>query len=157
MKPKIKKQIILHLPYLMFVYLFDKVAQAFRLAQGADLSAKLCWNGQKSITPVRQWNRPKQLPKMAAVTLSTTTIHLNLCSRKAAESEENLWHFSIAQMVFCRPSLSLWAQAPVSGVLSIFWGAMARTTLAQMLMYGREATTKTYKDSHPTLFRINRL
>ncbi len=41
MKPEIKKQIILHLPYLMFVYLFDKVAQAFRLAQGADLSAKL--------------------------------------------------------------------------------------------------------------------
>ena len=36
MKPEIKKQIILHLPYLMFVYLFDKVAQAFRLAQGAD-------------------------------------------------------------------------------------------------------------------------
>lgn len=41
MKPEIKKQIILHLPYLMFVYLFDKVAQAFRLAQGADFSAKL--------------------------------------------------------------------------------------------------------------------
>lgn len=41
MKPEIKKLIILHLPYLMFVYLFDKVAQAFRLAQGADLSAKL--------------------------------------------------------------------------------------------------------------------
>ena len=41
MKPEIKKQIILHLPYLMFVYLFGKVGQAFRLAQGADLSAKL--------------------------------------------------------------------------------------------------------------------
>ena len=46
MKPEIKKQIILHLPYLMFVYLFDKVAQAFRLAQGADLSAKLMNIGQ---------------------------------------------------------------------------------------------------------------
>lgn len=46
MKPEIKKQIILHLPYLMFVYLFDKVAQAFRLAQGADLSAKLLNIGQ---------------------------------------------------------------------------------------------------------------
>ncbi len=41
MKPEIKKQIILHLPYLAFVYLFGKVGQAFRLAQGADLSAKL--------------------------------------------------------------------------------------------------------------------
>ena len=46
MKPEIKKQIILHLPYLMFVYLFDKVAQAFRLAQGADFSAKLMNIGQ---------------------------------------------------------------------------------------------------------------
>lgn len=46
MKPEIKKLIILHLPYLMFVYLFDKVAQAFRLAQGADLSAKLMNIGQ---------------------------------------------------------------------------------------------------------------
>ena len=46
MKPEIKKQIILHLPYLMFVYLFGKVGQAFRLAQGADLSAKLMNIGQ---------------------------------------------------------------------------------------------------------------
>ena len=46
MKPEIKKQIILHLPYLMFVYLFGKVGQAFRLAQGADLSAKLLNIGQ---------------------------------------------------------------------------------------------------------------
>ena len=41
MKPEIKKQIMLHLPYLAFVYLFGKVGQAFRLAQGADLSGKL--------------------------------------------------------------------------------------------------------------------
>lgn len=46
MKPEIKKQIILHLPYLMFVYLFGKVGQAFRLAQGADLSVKLLNIGQ---------------------------------------------------------------------------------------------------------------
>lgn len=41
-----QKQIILHLPYLAFVYLFGKVGQAFRLAQGADLSAKLLHIGQ---------------------------------------------------------------------------------------------------------------
>lgn len=41
MKPEIKKQIILHLPYLAFVYLFGKVGQAFRLAPGANLSGKL--------------------------------------------------------------------------------------------------------------------
>ncbi len=31
MKPEVKKQIILHLPYLAFIYLFGKVGQAFRL------------------------------------------------------------------------------------------------------------------------------
>lgn len=41
MKPEIKKQIILHLPYLAFVHLFGKVGQAFRLAPGANLSGKL--------------------------------------------------------------------------------------------------------------------
>ena len=46
MKPEIKKQIILHLPYLALVYLFGKVGQAFRLAQGADLSGKLLNIGQ---------------------------------------------------------------------------------------------------------------
>ena len=46
MKPEIKKQVILHLPYLAFVYLFGKVGQAFRLAQGADLSGKLLHIGQ---------------------------------------------------------------------------------------------------------------
>ena len=37
----VKKLILLNLPYLLFVYPFDKVAQAFRLAPGADLSGKL--------------------------------------------------------------------------------------------------------------------
>ena len=36
-----KKLILTNLPYLLFVYPFDKAAQAFRLAPGADLSAKL--------------------------------------------------------------------------------------------------------------------
>ena len=37
----IKKLLILNLPYLLFVYPFDKLSQAIRLAPGADLSAKL--------------------------------------------------------------------------------------------------------------------
>lgn len=37
----IKKLILTNLPYLLFAYPFDKLAQAFRLAPGADLSAKL--------------------------------------------------------------------------------------------------------------------
>ena len=36
-----KKIFLLNLPYLLFVYPFDKLAQAFRLAPGADLSGKL--------------------------------------------------------------------------------------------------------------------
>lgn len=37
----VKKLLILNLPYLLFVYPFDKLAQAVRLAPGADLSAKI--------------------------------------------------------------------------------------------------------------------
>ncbi len=37
----LKKLILLNLPYLLFVYPFDKLSQAIRLAPGADLSAKL--------------------------------------------------------------------------------------------------------------------
>lgn len=36
-----KKLFLLNLPYLLFVYPFDKLAQAFRLAPGSDLSGKL--------------------------------------------------------------------------------------------------------------------
>lgn len=36
-----KKLFLLNLPYLLFVYPFDKLAQVFRLAPGADLSGKL--------------------------------------------------------------------------------------------------------------------
>ena len=40
MKPNIKKLLILNAPYLLFVYLFDKVGQAVRLAPGLDASEK---------------------------------------------------------------------------------------------------------------------
>ena len=35
-----KKALILNLPYLLFVYLFDKLCQAVRLAPGLDASEK---------------------------------------------------------------------------------------------------------------------
>ena len=41
MKPEWKKLLVLNLPYLLFVYLFAKCGQAYRLAAGADASAKL--------------------------------------------------------------------------------------------------------------------
>lgn len=41
MSINIKKIILPHLPYVLFIWPFDKVAQAFQLAGGADLSAKI--------------------------------------------------------------------------------------------------------------------
>ena len=41
MKPEMKKLIIANLPYLLFVYLFGKLGQAYRLAEGIDLFQKL--------------------------------------------------------------------------------------------------------------------
>ena len=41
MKPNVKKLLILNAPYLLFVWLFMKIGEAFRLSPGADLSGKL--------------------------------------------------------------------------------------------------------------------
>ena len=41
MKLELKKLLVLNLPYLLFVYLFAKCGQAYRLVAGADASAKL--------------------------------------------------------------------------------------------------------------------
>ena len=41
MKPEIKKLLILNLPYLLFVYLFDKAGAAVRLSPGMDASQKI--------------------------------------------------------------------------------------------------------------------
>ena len=46
MKPEIKKLLILNAPYLLFVYLFDKVGAAVRLSPGMDASAKLLHLGE---------------------------------------------------------------------------------------------------------------
>lgn len=53
-----KKLFLLNLPYLLFVYPFDKLAQAFRLAPGADLSGKLLSIGDlhgSAFLPVAQF------------------------------------------------------------------------------------------------------
>ncbi len=41
-----RKWVLPNLPYLFFVYLFDKAAQAFRLAPGADFSGKILYLGK---------------------------------------------------------------------------------------------------------------
>ena len=49
MKPEMKKLIIANLPYLLFVYLFGKLGQAYRLAEGIDLFQKLLQKGSHYI------------------------------------------------------------------------------------------------------------
>ena len=46
MKDKLRKYLLPNLPYLLFVYLFDKLCQAVRLAPGLDASEKLLHIGQ---------------------------------------------------------------------------------------------------------------
>ena len=46
MKPELKKLLILNLPYLLFVYLFDKIGQTVRLSPGVDLSGKVLSLGE---------------------------------------------------------------------------------------------------------------
>ena len=46
MKDKLRKYLLPNLPYLFFVYLFDKLCQAVRLAPGLDTSEKLLHIGQ---------------------------------------------------------------------------------------------------------------
>ena len=46
MKPEVKKLLILNAPYLLFVYLFDKVGAAVRLSPGMDASQKILHLGE---------------------------------------------------------------------------------------------------------------
>lgn len=49
----LKKQVILHLPYLLFLLVFAKLGQTVRLAPGADASQKLLGLGKRYNTPHR--------------------------------------------------------------------------------------------------------
>lgn len=46
MTDKVKKLVLINLPYLIFVYLFDKLCQGVRLSPGAAASEKLLHIGQ---------------------------------------------------------------------------------------------------------------
>ena len=50
----LKKQVILHLPYILFLLVFAKLGEAVRLAPGADASQKLlCRGGRALLSQVR--------------------------------------------------------------------------------------------------------
>jgi len=77
MKPNIKKLLILNAPYLLFVWLFMKIGEAFRLSPGADLSGKLLHMAKRSgslrgltsqgssYTSWRAWRKPLKAPCQA--------------------------------------------------------------------------------------------
>ena len=58
MTDKVKKLVLLNLPYLIFVYLFDKLCQGVRLSPGAAASEKLlhCDLFHEN-PPLKCWNR----------------------------------------------------------------------------------------------------
>ena len=63
-------------------------------------------------------------------------------AEQAAESEDLMEIFQLAQSILCRPSWSVWAVPCVSGAASTCWRVMDRITPAAMLIYGKEATTQ---------------
>ena len=62
-----------------------------------------------------------------------------------------IWSFSIPQSMSFRRSLRRLAVVLAFGASSIFWKATAMIILAQMLMYGREAQSKTRIASPATI------
>ena len=58
----LKKQVILHLPYVLFLLVFAKLGEAVRLAPGADASQKLLWNAERCCSEAHQsWTRTESL------------------------------------------------------------------------------------------------
>ena len=62
-----------------------------------------------------------------------------------------IWSFSIPQSMSFRRSLRRLAVVLAFGASSIFWKATAMIIRAQMLMYGREAQSKTKTASPATI------
>ena len=67
------------------------------------------------------------------------------------EKRRNICSFSLLPSPLCRPLWLPSALALACGAWSICWRAMARTTPALMLMYGREAQSKTRIASPATI------
>ena len=67
------------------------------------------------------------------------------------ELEKRIWNSSTLQSKFFRLWSSLWVLVWRYGVSSTFWKVTVTTTLRQMLMYGREAQSKTRIASPATI------
>ena len=73
------------------------------------------------------------------------------CRKNKRQKVRTLWNFSTAQSILCRRLWSVWAVPCVSGAASTCWRATDRITPAAMLMYGREAQSKTRIASPATI------
>ena len=90
----LKKLIIPNIPYLLFVWLFDKAAQAFRLSPGADLSEKLLSQMKKQADrPPHGKQTLKQLMKQNA---GVSNIEITGENIKAFESTAKKYHIDFA-------------------------------------------------------------
>ena len=69
----------------------------------------------------------------------------------AGKRRNLLWNFSTVQSRYCRLSSSHSVLVSASGARSTCWKVTARTTLLPMLMYGREAQSKTRIASPATI------
>lgn len=71
MKPEMKKLIIANLPYLLFVYLFGKLGQAYRLAEGRRTGWRRASTFPKSSCTLRTAARqPLKVPPPASTPLT---------------------------------------------------------------------------------------
>ena len=91
-----KKLILPNIPYVFFVYLFDKVGQAVRLAPGADISAKLLNITQGFSASFEKMCRRDRPPHM-----TTTTVFF--CTSETALTSAS-WFFGIESVRRSTPS-----------------------------------------------------
>ena len=78
-----KKLILPNIPYVFFVYLFDKVGQAVRLAPGADISAKIL-NITQGFSAAFENALPSVYPSLRQAG------HMRLSAAAAAEKQDFL-------------------------------------------------------------------
>ena len=78
MKQEVKKLLILNLPYLLFVYLFDKIGAAIRLTPGADASEKPrrsayrhCGGGHYPACRLHERQEREEVPKRHGIRFCT--------------------------------------------------------------------------------------
>lgn len=100
--------------------------------------------------PVRKVHQKISL----AAVMQRKTTRFRVCTndrKRFIIKEKRLWNSSTLLSKFFRLWLSLWVPVSAFGVPSTCWKVMVTTTPAAMLMYGREAQSKTKTASPATI------